>query len=119
MNLKRFKKPLSNLTYPNYANASDLSFVSKGTLENVITGKGLVSNTDYATTSSGGVIKVSNTYGSYLDENGVLRGYVKNYTDYQSAYNSTIISKGTLNNVLTATIGDIASVIDAINGESI
>ena len=107
------------VTYPNYLNAGNNDFIGKGTLENVITGKGLVSNTDYATTSSGGVIKVSNTYGSYLDENGVLRGYVKNYTDYQSAYNSTIISKGTLNNVLTATIGDIASVIDAINGESI
>ena len=41
------------------------------------------------------------------------------YANYGSLSDYAFISKGTLNNVLTATIGDIASVIDAINGESI
>ena len=60
-----------------------------------------VKNTDYATSSKGGVIKVSQNYGSYLDSNGILRGYVSDYQNYQSTYNSTLISKGTLEAVIT------------------
>ena len=37
-----------NLTYVNYNNAHNLSFVSKGTLDNVITGKGLLTNEENA-----------------------------------------------------------------------
>ena len=95
------------------------SFISKGTLENVITGKGLVSNTYYANDSTGGVIKTSGNYGTSITSGGVLRGTTKTYAQYQSADNLTIISKITLENVLTARIGDINSVLDEINGEVI
>lgn len=39
----------TNASYSTYASASDYFFVGKGTLENVITGKGLVNQTDLAT----------------------------------------------------------------------
>ncbi len=70
-------------------------------MENVITGKGLVSNTDYATAQTGGVAIVNSYYGAEL-YNGILLGSTKNYTTYGSQPNSTIISKGTLENVLSA-----------------
>lgn len=87
-----------------------------------------VKNTDYATTNKGGAIKVSNTYGSYLDENGVLRGYVRDYSNYQSAYNSSLISKGTLEAVITGkglvsntdyATGSVGGVIKSGNGFSV
>lgn len=105
--------------YATYGTKSQFSFISKGTLENVITGKGLVSNTNYANDNTGGVLKTSNSRGTALNSSGVLYSLVYSYSDYSAKDNYTFISKGTLENVLTATIGDISSVIDAINGESI
>lgn len=104
--------------YSEYTNAGNNLFISKGTLENVITGKGLVSNTDYATAQKGGVVMVNSYYGAEL-YNGILLGSTKNYATYVNQPNSTIISKGTLENVLTATIGDIGTILDSINGESV
>ena len=105
-------------TYANYGNVENQRFVSKGTLENVITGKSLVSNTNYATKTTGGVIKVNSDWGYNLSD-GTLYALVKNYTDYTSMSNYGIIGKGTLENVLNARIGAIDSVLDAINGEVI
>lgn len=109
------------LSYSGYTNGDNNLMISKGTLENVITGKGLVSNTDYAGNNNNvaGVIKVYNTYGVEIDNGGSLKGNTKTYSQYTSATDYMLISKGTLDNVLTATIGDISSVIDAINGEVI
>ncbi len=106
-------------TYANYGNVENQRFISKGTLENVITGKGLVSNTNYATDSVGGVIKTGGSGLTFLGSSNQLAVLSKTYTEYQNLGNYAIIGKGTLDNVLTATIGDISSVIDAINGESI
>ena len=108
-------------TYEQYNNSTTTagtSFISKGTLENVITGKGLVSNTDYANTSTGGVILTSATYGLGI-YNGKIYPITKTYAQYDSYSNDGFISKGTLENVLTARIGDISNAIDLINGESI
>jgi hypothetical protein len=104
--------------YTDYNNGSSSMFISKGTLENVITGKGLVSNTDYASGSSAGVVKTSNVYGISTD-NGTLKTAIKSYSDYSSASSYLFISKGTLENVLNNVIGNIDSVLDAINGEVI
>ena len=107
-------------TYDNYLNVNNNLFISKGTLENVITGKGLVSNTDYATDSVAGVLKTDWGTGTYVNSNnGKIQARAADYATYNTLGNGTFIGKGTLDNVLTATIGDIASVIDAINGESI
>ena len=108
-------------SYSTYQTLADGLVISKGTLENVITGKGLVDNTSWATNSKGGVFKTSNTnYATYVDpNNGVLSCETKNYNTYLSASGNLFVSKGTLENVLTARIGDINSVLDAINGEVI
>lgn len=100
-------------TYTQYGNMSSNAFVSKGTLENVITGKGLVSNTDYATSSTGGVILAEKN--GFLLNNGSPNAGVYNYTTYQAWSNGLFISKGTLENVLTERIGNIQTLLDTLN----
>ena len=60
-----------------------------------------VQNTDYASSSTGGVIKVSNgDYGLAVDE-GVLKGAVKTVAQYENMSSKGLVCKGTLENVLT------------------
>lgn len=65
---------------------------------------GYVKNTDYATISTGGVVKVGSDssvdYGFNLTDDGVLYARQKNYTNYLSVNNNYAISKGTLENVI-------------------
>lgn len=105
-------------TYAQYQTMPTTNVISKATLDNYVSGKGLVSNTDYATINTGGVVRVGAYYGAELSS-GVLIGVVRTYDNYQASTNNGFISKGTLENVLTARIGDINSVLDAINGEVI
>jgi len=83
--------------------------------------EGLVSNTDYATANTGGVIKTSpSTYGVNVSTtSGAMYGTVFTYAEYPNKSDAMFISKGTLDNVLTAKIGSIDSALDAINGEVI
>ena len=85
--------------------------------------------TDYATDSKGGTIKTSSAYGC-ATASGFLYARYKTYADYTSGDSSMFISKGTLENVITGKglttksyvdglVGDIGSVLDAINGEVI
>ena len=76
-----------------------------------------VKNTDYMTSSKGGVAKTGN--GFNVNSSGVPSASSWNYTQYSGQVNVAFISKGTLENVLNARIGDISSVLDAINGEVI
>ena len=85
--------------YNTYNSASSNMFIGKGTLENVITGKGLVSNTDYATSTVAGVLKVSN--GVIVGNTGYISCSPRTYADYAGLGNSYFISKGTLENVIT------------------
>lgn len=88
-------------TYQQYQDTTTNNmFVSKGTLENVITGKGLVSNTDYATSSKAGVIRCFNSDG-LTTNNGTLITSVKTYEQYNSGGNWMFVGKGTLENVIT------------------
>ena len=106
-------------TYTQYQTDNDQNFIGKGTLENVITGKGLVNNTSYAG-STGGVIKTSSEIGTYTSDDGILKCRAVSYQEYNDTFSTYgFISQGTLENVLTARIGDINSVLDAINGESV
>lgn len=86
--------------YTNYTSGSDLTLVDKGTLENVIEGKGLVSNTDYASNSTGGVLKVTSVYGTGVSASGELLGTVVSESDYPSMWNDALVSKGTLENAI-------------------
>ena len=56
--------------------------------------------TDYATTSTGGVIKVANNKGTSMS-NGVLISRDIEYAQYSTLNNNGFISKGTLENVIT------------------
>jgi hypothetical protein len=91
-----------------------------------------VQNTDYASNSTGGVIKTSTFQGTGTN-NGILVGVIKTYTNYNSSSNTSdyaFISKGTLENVITGKdlttkayvdglVGDIATALNTINGENI
>ncbi len=69
-------------------------------IDTIISEKGLVKNTDYATSSVGGVIKASWGAGQYM-ENGALQARTITSVEYATAPNTFFIGKGTLENVLT------------------
>lgn len=62
---------------------------------------GFVKNTDYATGSTGGVIKIATAYGSSLTATGQLYGSARTSEQYDSAIGALLICKGTLENVKT------------------
>ena len=114
--------------YSSYQSKGNTYFISKGTLEAVFTGKGFltehqdlsnyVQKTQYGTGSTLGLMKPG--YGLSLDAiEHKTQCDVMTITSYNNAYNSSFISKGTLENVLNSRIGSINSVLDAINGEVI
>lgn len=87
-----------------------------------------VDDTDYASSSTGGVIKISNNLD--VSTNGNVYCISRTYANYQNQNTETFISKGTLENVITGKdlttkayvdglVGNINSVLDAINGEVI
>jgi hypothetical protein len=102
------------------------------TLQNYVEDSDLtdyVKNTDYMTSSKGGVAKVGNSYGTTI-YNGFLTGVSRQYSTYSSDSNALIICKGTLENVITGKdlttkayvdglVGDINTALDTINGEVI
>lgn len=61
---------------------------------------GAVGSTDYATSTTAGVIKAQPTYG-LVQYSGILQGQTRNLESYNSAMNSFVVCKGTLDNVLT------------------
>lgn len=75
-----------------------------------------VKNTDYATGNIAGVVKTG--FGLELYD-GNTSVQVFTYQQYENIGNRTFISKGTLENVLNARIGDINTILDNINGENI
>ena len=61
-----------------------------------------VKNTDYATDSTGGTVKISGTYAiGLINNNGRIFADVKTYSQYDSLTTYGFISKGTLENVIT------------------
>lgn len=63
-----------------------------------VAGNQLISSTDYATSTKGGVIKPA--YSSNVDNNGKLYAITQAYESYKTMLNSNFISKGTLENVI-------------------
>ena len=108
------------VNYNLYNSGSDARIISKGTLENVIIGKGLVSNKELASDNDFGLIKYNDANG-FMRDNNTNKPYAENvnYDNYVKKSSYHFISKGTLENVLNARIGDISSVLDTINGEVI
>ena len=94
----------------------DLSdYYTKTETNTLLSGK--VGFTDYATTDTGGVVKVGALSRGYsIDTNGILEARILSYTQYQNnLYTNGFIGKGTLDNVLTAKIGDIQTLLDNLN----
>lgn len=89
------------MSYDTYNEASDYNFIGKGTLENVIEGKGLVSNTTYASTTNTGVVKASSTYAVAVSpSNGNIYTTERTYAQYVDANQGMFIGKATLENVI-------------------
>ena len=82
-------------TYSQYSSGENNIIISKGTLENIITGKELVSSTDYATGSKGGAVKVNTNYGLSIDSGTIKGNPTTNETTYGNTDNKFIICKGT------------------------
>lgn len=87
-----------------------------------------VKNTDYATSSKGGVIKSGNYVN--ISNVGKIETGTATYGQYQSSSNNIFIGKGTLENVITGKdlttkayvdglVGDINTALDLLNGEVI
>lgn len=106
----------SSTSYSSYLNCGNGIFISKGTLENIILGKKLISETNYANNERGGVIKINTNYGLYMN-NGFLAATGISISDYDKANGGLVISKNTLDNILIEKIGSIDSILDTINGE--
>ena len=90
-----------------------------------------VKNTDYASSSKGGVVKSNTFYGALISSSsGTIYSTTKSYSEYLTIDNNHFISKGTLENVITGKglttkayvdglVGDIGTILDNINGEVI
>lgn len=63
---------------------------------------GMVTDTDYATDSAGGVIKVDSTYAIELTSGGKLKAKAITAEAYAEANSAAFVSKATLDNVLAA-----------------
>lgn len=88
-----------------------------------------VKNIDYATGSKGGTVR-SGGFGINVNSTGQMFGVVHSYAQYNTDNNTQVISKGTLENVITGKdlttksyvdglVGDIATALDTIQGEVI
>ena len=87
--------------------------------------------TDYASADKSGVLIVNPAYGVRLDTNSHrLSADVSTYELYLQRISNYFISKGTLENVITgkglttksyvdSLVGDIGTILDSINGESV
>ena len=104
----------TNYPYSAYGSLDSGTFISKGTLESAITGKGLVSNTDYATSTVAGVLKVSN--GVVVGGTGYVSCSPRTYADYSGLSSSYFISKGTLENVIIGKDLTTKSYVDSLVG---
>lgn len=62
---------------------------------------GFITDTNYATTTKGGAIKTSSTYGTSIASSGALYSVIRTIEQYDNVSVNAFISKGTLDNVLS------------------
>lgn len=75
-------------------------FLRKDESSTYLSTAGFVKNTDYATSTTGGVVKISANYASALTASGGLMSANKTLEQYSSSDNRMFVSKGTLENVI-------------------
>ena len=73
--------------------------VNEENLATYLSDNGYVKNTDYATASTGGVVKVSGTYGAYVSGAGIIYPAARTAAQYEGDSTTFFISKGTLENI--------------------
>lgn len=97
-------KLLSDLVDDTNQNNLFVSSNEKQTWNNKLDSSALtnyVTNTDYATSSIGGVIRTGASYGTTMTSGGNLRAVAKTYAEYSSAGDYMFVGKKTLENVIT------------------
>lgn len=81
-------------------------------IKNKLSKSGYVTNTDYASSSTAGVLKISTTYGVNTASSGNLTASARTSEQYASAPGTLLIGKGTLENakadIVASAIGMIA-----------
>lgn len=85
-------------------------------LDNIL--KSYIKNTDYSTSSKGGITKTGNGF-NVNSSNGTPYCSERTYEQYKTLPSSYFIGKLTLDNVLSEKIGSIDTILDSINGEVI
>lgn len=94
------EEDIASLNIPsNLSDLTDDSTHRTVTDEEKTTWNNKIGSSDYAGSSTAGVLKVSN--GVYLSSTGYISCYVREYADYPNLGNGYFISKGTLENALT------------------
>lgn len=76
---------------------------------------GFITATDYATNVTGGTVKITGAFGLGMSGSGEVKGTIVSAQDYPSMWNDAIVSKGTLENVLSTTVGNIETVLQTLN----
>lgn len=83
---------------------------------------GFITSTDYASSATGGVVKITNAFGTTMSESGEVKGVVVSDTDYPAMWNDAIVSKGTLENALStkrfATLSDVPTKTSELTNDS-
>ena len=74
-----------------------------------------VKNTDYATSSKGGVVKTGNRF--TLNSSGITTCSTRTYAQYQTDADGSFIGKGTLENVITGKGLTTKSYVDGLVGD--
>lgn len=67
---------------------------------------GFVKNTDYASASTAGVVKINDSYGFGISETGEIRGLNATLTQYNNSPDYRIINKGTMRSIRSAVVTD-------------
>lgn len=88
-------KQFNNRRQPVLINAIDPEILTEAKL----TADGFVKNTDYATGTTGGVVKVANSSGMSITSQGTLQAAVRTMQQYDDGAGTLVIGKGTLENI--------------------
>lgn len=83
---------------------------------------GFITSADYASSATGGVVKITSAFGTTMSESGEVKGVVVSGTDYPAMWNDAIVSKGTLENALStkrfATLSDVPTKTSELTNDS-
>lgn len=83
---------------------------------------GFITSADYASSATGGVVKITNAFGTTMSESGEVKGVVVSGTDYPTMWNDAIVSKGTLENAIStkrfATLSDVPTKTSDLTNDS-